>query len=271
MISAAKASDVLLTQRPFAAVVDDSHLETHCSGCFRTSKTPMLRCSTCSHIHYCSPKCQRGDWPVHKLECRYLHQIHPKRPQTTVRILARILIAISLRPSENPLSELIAHRDLFPQSQLDKFVQIIMLLGQIVPEVVLSPLEMMDLCCSFSVNSMSVYDDETVNIGAALYTTASLINHSCRPNAALYFGEGGKAFVRALTEINSGDEVSISYISNFKAKESRKQELSERYFFECGCPECVQDRVDPRASLIHATCRDGRIPYCMSVFFILAR
>jgi len=35
----------------------------------------MSRCGGCRLIRYCSPKCQKGDWPRHKKVCKVIKQI----------------------------------------------------------------------------------------------------------------------------------------------------------------------------------------------------
>lgn len=37
---------------------------------------PPLRCSGCRAVNYCSPKCQRADWPEHQLRCNHLRASH---------------------------------------------------------------------------------------------------------------------------------------------------------------------------------------------------
>ena len=40
-----------------------------CSGCLK-SGPGMLCCSICRYAHYCSPACQKSDWPGHKKICK---------------------------------------------------------------------------------------------------------------------------------------------------------------------------------------------------------
>jgi hypothetical protein len=37
---------------------------------------PLLRCSGCKRVHYCTLECQKSDWARHKLECRRLAGLH---------------------------------------------------------------------------------------------------------------------------------------------------------------------------------------------------
>jgi hypothetical protein len=42
-----------------------------CDFCLsKPNKTDILQCSRCKNAFYCSEKCQRADWPQHKLKCK---------------------------------------------------------------------------------------------------------------------------------------------------------------------------------------------------------
>eukprot|EP00124_Ichthyophonus_hoferi_P003805 Ihof_evm1s356 gene=Ihof_evmTU1s356 len=71
--------------------------------------------------------------------------------------------------------------------------------------------------------------------GNALYCIQACLNHSCCPNVALLKGEtdlDGSVVVRALKDINEGDELCISYIEENDSLETRRAVLKD-YLFEC--------------------------------------
>lgn len=41
-----------------------------CDNCGKEASLAMKRCSGCLAAHYCSPSCQKVDWPRHKRECK---------------------------------------------------------------------------------------------------------------------------------------------------------------------------------------------------------
>lgn len=47
---------------------------------------------------------------------------------------------------------------------------------------------------------------------AAMYSLICRLNHSCRANAAYYFTAGKVAIVRAIVDVESDEEVCISYL-----------------------------------------------------------
>ena len=88
------------------------------------------------------------------------------------------------------------------------------------------------------INSFTLTTPFYDRIGVCLQPYASLINHSCDPNAVIGFDEG-RIHVKALREIKTGEQVFISYIDNTNPLDVRQKELLERYFFECSCSKCA--------------------------------
>lgn len=70
--------------------------------------------------------------------------------------------------------------------------------------------------------------------GSAIFAAASMINHSCEPNAA--FGVGNE-FV-ALEPMHEGQEITVAYCDVSLATEERKAFLAWNYGFDCRCPRC---------------------------------
>lgn len=89
----------------------------------------------------------------------------------------------------------------------------------------------------------------------------ALFNHSCSPNAAIVFPRGGKEMVAvANADIAAGEEVLTTYVDISDDKETRQGDLQSRYGFECECPACTLDAVDPRNCLLHSCGGLARMP-----------
>ncbi|KAL0635919.1 hypothetical protein Q9L58_005163 [Maublancomyces gigas] len=74
----------------------------------------------------------------------------------------------------------------------------------------------------------------------AVFETVSRINHSCSPNAKLYWNlETGCMKVKALRKLELGEEVTISYIDFDAELEVRKERLKS-WMFVCSCPKCAR-------------------------------
>ena len=75
---------------------------------------------------------------------------------------------------------------------------------------------------------------EGTPLGTSFDIFASLFNHSCDPNAHIFF-EGRTLRVRSLRCIPSGEEITISYIGNRADVITRRADLKAKWFFHCDC------------------------------------
>ncbi|EPY27538.1 SET and MYND domain-containing protein [Angomonas deanei] len=84
---------------------------------------------------------------------------------------------------------------------------------------------------------------ETGTRGQGIYAAGCLFNHSCDPNLQVSYSytNDETLHVTALRDINKGEELCISYIEETMPYLTRQQHLYEHYFFECGCPTCVEE------------------------------
>jgi len=73
-------------------------------------------------------------------------------------------------------------------------------------------------------------------LGTGLYMNSSKFNHSCAPNAEVTRGFCQK--VQVLEPIKKGEEVFISYVTIYKPKALRHQDLAS-YYFKCQCKRCM--------------------------------
>lgn len=68
--------DIVVIEKPFASVLLQRHLETHCYHCLKRVTVP-LPCYQCYTVRYCSEACIKQSWDsYHSLECQYLDLIH---------------------------------------------------------------------------------------------------------------------------------------------------------------------------------------------------
>jgi len=91
-------------------------------------------------------------------------------------------------------------------------------------------------------------DPETVatsmphELGAGIYATLSLFNHSCNPAVTRNF-YGDCCVVRTIRPVRAGDELSDNYGAVFamQTRRERHAKLLPQYFFECRCKACEED------------------------------
>ncbi|XP_066940487.1 SET and MYND domain-containing protein 4-like isoform X1 [Macrobrachium rosenbergii] len=91
-----------------------------------------------------------------------------------------------------------------------------------------------------------IYDAEDDSLpvtvlGAGVFPTLSLINHSCNPTAHAYF-DGKMMFLRAVTFIPMGEEITYNYIGNYgEATLSVRKTRLVKYFINCRCEACNEN------------------------------
>eukprot|EP00927_Polykrikos_kofoidii_P065567 TRINITY_DN61303_c0_g1_i1.p1 TRINITY_DN61303_c0_g1~~TRINITY_DN61303_c0_g1_i1.p1 ORF type:complete len:554 (-),score=85.32 TRINITY_DN61303_c0_g1_i1:75-1583(-) len=133
--------------------------------------------------------------------------------------------------------------------------KIVRLLG-----LVVSPVQVEELLQAWILNCFEHSEDPE---GYSAYFVSSFISHSCRPNAVWVEGPEAVHIVRARMDIQPGDEISISYISEsmlLSATAVRQRFLKGTKQFLCACERCAPangpafDGGDP--------CRGFRCPHC---------
>jgi hypothetical protein len=79
-------------------------------------------------------------------------------------------------------------------------------------------------------------------VGVGLFPRHARMNHSCRPNASLYFScvalKRPRVHARLLRDVEAGEEITITYVDLFATRAARRDELRRRYHFECSCERC---------------------------------
>ncbi len=101
--------------------------------------------------------------------------------------------------------------------------------------------EVLDLYGRVTVNSFNLMNDEYQSVGIALYLEASAFDHSCKPNATVAF-DGKKILIRCISDgLSDVSKARISYCHLLHARERRRKDLKEQYYFDCECEECEDD------------------------------
>jgi len=79
-------------------------------------------------------------------------------------------------------------------------------------------------------------------LGAGIYATLSLFNHSCDPAVTRNF-YGERCVVRTIRSVSPGEELSDNYGAVFamQPRLERRTKLRPQYFFQCNCTACTED------------------------------
>ncbi|BES93949.1 set and mynd domain-containing protein [Nesidiocoris tenuis] len=115
-------------------------------------------------------------------------------------------------------------------------------------------------------------------VGAGLFPTLALFNHSCDPSIIRYF-ERSKVVVRAIKNIRNGEHIFENYgpIFTQTSRNERQKTLKNQYWFDCSCEPCTRnwptiDRMDTSSLRFH--CDNSEcdnvivVPMTMTTFMV---
>ena len=98
--------------------------------------------------------------------------------------------------------------------------------------------------CYCNTHSMRDFDSLQCN-GMGLFDFGSRFNHSCDPNCSFYTRRG-KLHVRALKDIEPGEELTITYCELYATRAQRNKKLYSKYSFTCTCLRCANEETVDR-------------------------
>ncbi|CAH1154974.1 unnamed protein product [Phaedon cochleariae] len=263
---------IILEEKPFVYTLCSRFRTARCDFCFKNGE--LLKCSSCQYVYYCGRACQKEGWSVHKLECQYLKKIFPRILPDAARILAR-LIKILEKGGDRVKSyytekdyrlfkNLMSH---YPnlkndQSRMEHFSSLYGVLYEFFDEILPNSAELMGMYGRMCVNSFSICNQEFHSIGTGIYLAASVVDHSCQPNAVVTF-EGTTLVMRALEKLPSlnWSKIFISYIDVMALKSERQAELEKTYYFLCQCPKCLEP--EPIIEMTGAACPNLKCDNCI--------
>ncbi|XP_064395293.1 histone-lysine N-methyltransferase SMYD3-like [Halichondria panicea] len=218
------AGDTIFSALPIAHCSVEETRGTICEHCFNTSKS-LKKCSRCKFVYYCNPDCQRLDWPLHKTECKGVRSGK-----------ATPLIRLALRALKRDTQHLCSLPDDFLWSRKSQLL--IADTAQLCkhPPYVIHQLFRKLFCNAFSMTAAEDFND----MGVAVYSAPSLLNHSCRPNTLpLYYGR--QLVLKAITDIGPDEQLFITYTDTLQLLSERQRELQKGYNFTCACERCLED------------------------------
>ncbi|KAJ7988715.1 hypothetical protein DPEC_G00312100 [Dallia pectoralis] len=243
--------DLVFACPAYSYVLTANERGAHCEYCF-TRKEGLSKCGKCKQAYYCEVDCQKGDWPMHKLECTAMTSYGENWcPSETVRLVARILMKQKVTTERTQserlllLSEFEAHLDKLDNEKNELNQTDIEALHHFYSRHIDFP-DHQTLTVLFgqvNCNGFTIEDEELSHLGSAVFPDVALMNHSCSPNVIVTY-KGTVAEVRAVQDIQLGDEIFNSYIDLLYPTDDRNDRLRESYFFTCVCDECTTRSKD---------------------------
>ncbi|XP_041369193.1 histone-lysine N-methyltransferase SMYD3-like [Gigantopelta aegis] len=258
-----KCGDLILSADPYVHILAQKERRKRCDSCFKNSDK-LKRCTACSVVYYCSVKCQREDWIVHKEECLCLKQMSPKIPTDSVRLLLRLVIRHKRGDDTQfvdtakwrTFDEFQSHTDEIKADvkRTEIFVKMSYIICQLVGDRFPVPdaSKLLDMFGKMTINSFSICDAEMQAIGTGIYLSPSLLDHSCQPNAVATF-TGKTISIRAVSDIEETEpsKVFLSYIDQLAPSTDRRRQLEEQYYFTCQCCRCLDSNLDAKMQSIY--------------------
>ncbi|KAL0276279.1 UNVERIFIED_CONTAM: hypothetical protein PYX00_003885 [Menopon gallinae] len=245
-----KRGTLLLTEQPFAYILAGKLHDKRCAYCFASSE--LRKCSGCSYAHYCDRDCQKKGWYFHKEECANIKRLEPQVIPDAVRMLARLIIKLQKGGAHE--------RSFYTHSKFRVFKDLMSHYNEIKNDIkkmehfmclhealqaylgadnLPNSAELLGIYGRMVINSFSIFDDSGHTIGTGLYLAASVVDHSCNPNAVTVF-DGTTLYIRTLEDMENINwpNIYISYIDNLDLPSKRQKELERVYYFLCQCQKC---------------------------------
>ncbi|KAG2467146.1 N-lysine methyltransferase SMYD2-A [Polypterus senegalus] len=246
-----KVGDLVFMCPAYTYVLTVNERGNHCEFCF-ARKEGLSKCGKCKQAFYCNVNCQRGDWPMHKLECSSMCAFGENwNPSETVRLTARIIVKQKTQTEKTDSEKLLAvtefesHLDKLDNEKKDLIQNDIAALHHFYSKHLEYPdnASLVTLFAQVNCNGFTIEDEELSHLGSAIFPDVALMNHSCCPNVIVTY-RGTLAEVRAVQPISPGDEIFTSYIDLLYPTEDRNDRLKDSYFFSCECKECTTKEKD---------------------------
>ncbi|XP_044761143.1 histone-lysine N-methyltransferase SMYD3 [Coccinella septempunctata] len=253
------AGSILLSEKPFVYCLSSKVRTENCDFCFK--KGMLLKCTACQYVYYCGKACQKEGWSVHKAECRNLKRIAPRIIPDAARMLARLVRRLHKNGNQvrsyysemnfRMYKDLMSH---YPDmkndaKRMEHFQSLLVVLEEFMKEEILpNPVDLMGMFGRMCINSFNICNEEQQILGTGIYLGASILDHSCEPNAVAIF-EGTTIHIRALKTMQylNWSEVFISYIDILNTTKDRIEDLKRVYYFTCQCQKCLTP--DPKEML----------------------
>uniref|UniRef100_A0A182PMG0 MYND-type domain-containing protein n=1 Tax=Anopheles epiroticus TaxID=199890 RepID=A0A182PMG0_9DIPT len=256
-----RRGDVILQEKPFACVLDPRYRDSRCDRCFKEAK--VKKCSNCLYVRYCGRACQKEAWSDHKEECEKLKLLPPGLVVPSAALMIARIVRRLLKGGDTykgyytsklyrKFSDLMPHEENIraDAKRMDHFATLYVVLQRLLDEASRpTKAELLRIYGKMCINTFNILDTEMNTIGTGMYIGASIIDHSCRPNVIVSF-DGETLKMRLLEDYPEQElnfrKLFISYIDLIDTTEVRRDQLAERYYFDCACERCRDEQEQKR-------------------------
>lgn len=241
-------------------VLMETERRAQCSYCFQ----PLDRSHTANSLHnHCSSQCRARDTNC-SLEDAAVSSIHDV-PSPTVVLCSRILRYCEESPDvAKKFTELCFNVEDLSQEEKEEYLSIMIRCSELLrlmnskeseaaydtcrSMIQLDPTLAFQFMSRLIMNGFTISTSEQLPLGVGVYPAASMINHSCRPNAVptFWFSTPSPPMLQITMckSVRVGDEIAISYCDVSAPRYVRREGLIKNYKFACDCSHCGDFETD---------------------------
>jgi hypothetical protein len=247
----------LLVEEPYVHEIGTWWIGRVCSYCF--GGTAIVRCRECKHHRYCSNVCRSYDWTrgYHSVLCSLYDVLDEDQILAIKAYLRSCASDITTQLCFNSFAHiqiprLASNLSDMPETDIQSYTSSASFCAQALYLPTSSIKSLVTIlaqirCNRFAVKantksqSAGIVEHVDEKLGSAIYLQASMLNHSCQPNAFVSFN-GLQITVLCSAGIVKDEEVTISYgpLVSRHSRLDRQRELKEKYLFQCQCIACCE-------------------------------
>lgn len=249
------AGSQVLVEEPYVYEVGAQWIGKICSYCFGT--IPPVPCKQCKYHRYCSRVCENNDWTrgFHSVLCS-LYGVLDEDQILAMKAYLRSCASNSSKQlcfnnfANVQIPHLASNLLDMPETDIQSYTSSASFCAKALYLPASSIKCLVTIfaqirCNRFAVKantksqSASIVTHVDEILGSAIYLQASMLNHSCQPNAFVSFN-GLRITALSSVGIAKDQEIAISYgpLASRHSRLNRQHELQEKYLFHCQCSAC---------------------------------
>ncbi|XP_045451337.1 SET domain-containing protein SmydA-8 [Melitaea cinxia] len=247
--------EIILREKP-AAIGPKISCKPHCLSCGlklepiqKDDELDFYKCSSCNWP-MCGVDCEKAE--VHREECKIMTKRNYKckikyessdKQEAAYCIIApmRVLLMKQTNPRQfESIMSLESHLEdrintpLYLVLKANLVTFIIQVLGLSFDEETI-----LKVSSIFDTNSFDVRSPDGSKRLRAIYVTASMMNHNCRPNTRhIYLGDDNTLTLIATVPILKGEMITATYTQSLYGTLDRRKLLKTHKCFNCECDRC---------------------------------
>lgn len=248
--------EMIMKEKP-AVIGPRMSSPAHCLSCGMKleptkigDKYDFYKCSICCWP-MCGQKCEKAE--IHKAECKIMTDMkykctikyeQPNKSEAAYCVIAplRVLLMKQSNPQQyENICNLESHMDqrigtpLYTILKANLTTFIIQVLGMDFDEETI-----LKVASIFDTNAFDVRSPDGSKRLRAIYVTASMMNHSCRPNTRhIYLGDDYNMALIATVPIAKGELITATYTQSLWGTLDRRRHLKINKCFDCDCERCT--------------------------------